>query len=381
MRMTSGHRVLSGKNYRVDGILVTFPSPGHSIASCRSIAASSGSTNCYRTANVCSRSCSATCASVSGHLRSYSPRLFVDATFPLADRPVSGCIPNRGSRRPKKLWHEEGVWDHDMYREEEQGPKSSEELVSIYGYDIRSELMPPGAQRRQHYGSRPNKYEHSWEGEEAYTPQSGSGRGEGACGGRSTRAGSHLGNPGFYDEDFADLHSKPSENAATMQQNRGEVKSSDRPAGFEGSDWTGSNSSQQEKWDHTVKGSGMTHWGWGKRPSLPSRAVPDAPPKQQDCDVKEDVPLGHRVSSPAPQLPVMAVEVPQVSRTAGRSRAIQHLLSKDDQSKREHEALKELAAKGELQGDASVVFKCEIDVAKLLGVVPFVGGCDLIKVV
>ncbi|XP_075737193.1 uncharacterized protein LOC119176042 isoform X6 [Rhipicephalus microplus] len=255
-----------------------------------------------------------------------------------------------GSRRPKKLWHEEGVWDHDMYREEEQGPKSSEELVSIYGYDIRSELMPPGAQRRQHYGSRPNKYEHSWEGEEAYTPQSGSGRGEGACGGRSTRAGSHLGNPGFYDEDFADLHSKPSENAATMQQNRGEVKSSDRPAGFEGSDWTGSNSSQQEKWDHTVKGSGMTHWGWGKRPSLPSRAVPDAPPKQQDCDVKEDVPLGHRVSSPAPQLPVMAVEVPQVSRTAGRSRAIQHLLSKDDQSKREHEALKELAAKGELQG-------------------------------
>ncbi|KAL3220850.1 hypothetical protein MRX96_005287 [Rhipicephalus microplus] len=138
-------------------------------------------------------------------------------------------------------------------------------------------------------------------------------RGGGARGGRETRGGSLVENPQFHDEDFPDLHSKPSENTATMQLNRAEVKSSAKPAGFKGSDLTGSNSSQEEKWDNTVKGSGMTHWGWGKRPSLPPRAVPDAPPKQQDSNVKEDVPLGHRVSSPAPQSPMMTVEAPQVS--------------------------------------------------------------------
>ncbi|XP_075737191.1 uncharacterized protein LOC119176042 isoform X4 [Rhipicephalus microplus] len=257
---------------------------------------------------------------------------------------------DKGSRRPKKLWHEECVWEHDMYREEEQGPKSSEELVRIYGYDIRLELMPLRGRRWRRYGRGPNKYECSWEDKEAYTLRSRSGSGGGARGGRRTRGGSLVENCRFHDEDFPDLHSKPSENTATMQLNRAEVKSSARPAGFKGSDLTGSNSSQQEKWDNTVKGSGMTHWGWGKRPSLPPRAVPDASPKQQDYDVKENVPLGHRVGRPAPQSPVTAVEVPQVSHTAGRSRAIQHLLSKHDQSKREYEALKELAAKGELQG-------------------------------
>ncbi|KAL3220844.1 hypothetical protein MRX96_005281 [Rhipicephalus microplus] len=93
----------------------------------------------------------------------------------------------------------------------------------------------------------------------------------------------------------------------------------------------------------------MTHWGWGKRPSLPPRAVPDAPPKQQDCDVKEDASLGHRVGRPASQSPVKAVEAPQVSPSTGRSRAIRHLLTEQEQSKREYEALKKFAAKGELQ--------------------------------
>ncbi|XP_037283050.2 uncharacterized protein LOC119176041 isoform X3 [Rhipicephalus microplus] len=255
---------------------------------------------------------------------------------------------DKGSRRPKKLWHDEGVWNHDMYREEEQGPKSSEELVSIYGYDIRSELMPPRARRRRRYGRGPNKYERSWEDEEAYTPRSGSGRGGGARGGRRTRGGSLVENPQFHNEDFPDLHSKPSENTATLQQNSAEVKPSARPAGFKGSDLTGSNSSQQEKWDNTVKGSGMTHRGRGKRPQH-SRAVPDAPSRQQDCDVKEDASLGHRVGRPASQSPVKAVEAPQVSPSTGRSRAIRHLLTEQEQSKREYEALKKFAAKGELQ--------------------------------
>ncbi|KAL3220843.1 hypothetical protein MRX96_005280 [Rhipicephalus microplus] len=80
---------------------------------------------------------------------------------------------DKGSCRPKKLWHEECVWEHDMYREEEQGPKSSEELVRIYGYNIRLELMPPRARRWRRYGCGPKKYERSWEDKEASTPGQG----------------------------------------------------------------------------------------------------------------------------------------------------------------------------------------------------------------
>uniref|UniRef100_A0A224YQ51 Protein CASC3 n=1 Tax=Rhipicephalus zambeziensis TaxID=60191 RepID=A0A224YQ51_9ACAR len=258
---------------------------------------------------------------------------------------------DKGSRRQKKLWHDEGVWGHDMYREEEQGPKTSAELVSTYGYDIRTELMPPRARRRRRYGRGPNKYQRNWEDEEAYTPRSGSGRGGGARGGRRTRGGSHIGNPPFHDEDFPDLHSKPSnsDNTATVQQDRAEVKPSARPAGFKGSDSTGSSSSQQEEWDHTVKGSGMTHRGWGKRPSQPSRRVPDVLPRQQDCEVKENASSGHRVSRPAPRSPVKAVEAPQISPSSSRSRAMRHLLTEHERSKRDYEALEKFAAKGELQ--------------------------------
>lgn len=40
--------------------------------------------------------------------------------------------------RNRKLWKDEGRWEHDMFREEEQAPKSREELIAIYGYDIRN---------------------------------------------------------------------------------------------------------------------------------------------------------------------------------------------------------------------------------------------------
>ncbi|XP_028312100.1 protein CASC3 isoform X2 [Gouania willdenowi] len=43
----------------------------------------------------------------------------------------------RPKGRNRKLWKDEGRWEHDRFREEEQAPKSREELISIYGYDIR----------------------------------------------------------------------------------------------------------------------------------------------------------------------------------------------------------------------------------------------------
>lgn len=36
------------------------------------------------------------------------------------------------------MWKDEGRWEHDKFREEEQAPKSREELIAIYGYDIRN---------------------------------------------------------------------------------------------------------------------------------------------------------------------------------------------------------------------------------------------------
>ncbi|XP_054917515.1 uncharacterized protein [Dermacentor andersoni] len=265
---------------------------------------------------------------------------------------------DKGSRRQKKLWHDEGVWGHDMYREEEQGPKTSDELVSIYGYDIRTETMPPRARRRRRYGRGPNKYQRNWEDEEAYTPRSGSGRGGGLRGGRRTRGGGHIGNPPFRDEDFPDLNSKPSnpENSATVELDRTEVKSPARPTGFRGSSSPGSSSSQQEEWDHTVKGSGMAHRGWGKRPSQPPRRVPDALPRDSDKDseVKENASSGHRTNRPAPRSPVKSNEVPRIPPSTGKSRAMRHLLTEHERSKKDFETLEKFAATVELQdGDAA----------------------------
>ncbi|XP_062310911.1 protein CASC3 [Osmerus eperlanus] len=53
---------------------------------------------------------------------------------------VRGHAPEeeRPKGRHRKLWKDEGRWEHDRFREEEQAPKSRDELVAIYGYDIRN---------------------------------------------------------------------------------------------------------------------------------------------------------------------------------------------------------------------------------------------------
>uniref|UniRef100_A0A8C2KSF0 Protein CASC3 n=1 Tax=Cyprinus carpio TaxID=7962 RepID=A0A8C2KSF0_CYPCA len=48
----------------------------------------------------------------------------------------------RPKGRQRKLWKDEGRWEHDKFREEEQAPKSREELIASYGYDIRNSTGP-----------------------------------------------------------------------------------------------------------------------------------------------------------------------------------------------------------------------------------------------
>lgn len=51
------------------------------------------------------------------------------------------------------MWQEKKEkWNHDRFNDNEQAPKSKQELISIYGYDIRSEEGPPRARRRRRYG-------------------------------------------------------------------------------------------------------------------------------------------------------------------------------------------------------------------------------------
>ena len=42
-------------------------------------------------------------------------------------------------RNSKKLWKEDTKWGHDKYDEMSMAPKSREELIAQYGFDIREE--------------------------------------------------------------------------------------------------------------------------------------------------------------------------------------------------------------------------------------------------
>ncbi|KAM9392618.1 protein CASC3 [Pholidichthys leucotaenia] len=66
----------------------------------------------------------------------------------------------RPKGRNRKLWKDEGRWEHDKFREEEQAPKSREELIAIYGYDIRNSGGPGDRgyrQRRPRQSLSPSK--------------------------------------------------------------------------------------------------------------------------------------------------------------------------------------------------------------------------------
>ncbi|CAL4152700.1 unnamed protein product, partial [Meganyctiphanes norvegica] len=57
----------------------------------------------------------------------------------------------------KKVWKEDDKWCHDKFVDYEQSPKTREELITIYGYDIRNEEGPPRARRRRRYGGAPSR--------------------------------------------------------------------------------------------------------------------------------------------------------------------------------------------------------------------------------
>ena len=124
----------------------------------------------------------------------------------------------------QKVWRSEQTerWGHDKFLELEQEPKSKEELVAAYGYDIRNEDNAPRSRRRRRYGRGPNKYTRKWEDEDAYSGAKSAERGRGGGRGRGIgRGGDRI--PKLDDNrDFPSLKDK--NHPREMEKSRDDIK-------------------------------------------------------------------------------------------------------------------------------------------------------------
>lgn len=99
----------------------------------------------------------------------YVPRrgAFYEHDFRQGDEGQEGeeAEPAKEPAKPvKKLWQEEGKWAHDRYIDDLQAPKSTEELIAIYGYDIRAADKPPDAPlKKPGSGGRGGRRERSFQ--------------------------------------------------------------------------------------------------------------------------------------------------------------------------------------------------------------------------
>lgn len=258
---------------------------------------------------------------------------------------------DKGSQKnKKKLWQDDGLWAHDMFNADEQSPKTKEELVATYGYDIRSETMPPRARRRRRYGRGPNKYQRNWEDEDAYSARPGFGRGGGTRGGHRGRGG-HGGNPSFRDEDFPDLNAKPPSSEGVANRDRTEMHvPAHKP--FKGPEHRISDGPPpQQDWDHSARSSGQGRRGWGKRPQAPRRASDGSPKRPENEPVKEVAPLSQRGGSkPAPR-PSLKASEPLPHGAASKVRAGKHTPTEQERNVRGGELSDKPVSKGDVKTD------------------------------
>lgn len=258
---------------------------------------------------------------------------------------------DKGARRQKKLWHDEGVWGHDMYRAEEQAPKTSEELVDIYGYDIRSEQMPPRARRRRRYGRGPNKYQRNWEDEDAY-----SGRSAPPRGGRRPRGAGHSSNPPFGDEDFPDLNrgtGAPDSSPAQQGRQGEEAATKSMPFKTFSAMESGSRRDDREQ-SHRTSGRGMPRqlrqsgWQGGRKENLPKQPENGDLPRDGSSQPQGGH-SGQRKNWPLPQPPMEArgsSEWPHSGPSAGgRARAGKRIPTDEEWEAEHAEIIQRLTAK------------------------------------
>nr|XP_027197671.1 probable serine/threonine-protein kinase DDB_G0282963 isoform X2 [Dermatophagoides pteronyssinus] len=70
--------------------------------------------------------------------------------------------------KKKSIWDSGEKWHHDKFNVDDQKPKTREELIEIYGYDIRTETEAPRLNRRSKYGKGPQRYSRRSDDENAY---------------------------------------------------------------------------------------------------------------------------------------------------------------------------------------------------------------------
>ncbi|ODN05228.1 Protein CASC3 [Orchesella cincta] len=197
--------------------------------------------------------------------------------------------------KPKKPADSVNKWSHDKFEETEQAPKSSEELQTLYGYDIRSEDQPPRARRRRRYGRGPTKYTRQWEDEEAYQKPRGGYRGRGVGrgnfrgGNRDRRQNSRE----EYDEDFPELGDsttkinkiEPSE-AKPVNNSKPSATSASAPFPKRSSDKE--QQPQPPRQEQTKRGSGGDERGSRDNNGPPIRRDRDVRPNARDYDREND---------------------------------------------------------------------------------------------
>lgn len=94
--------------------------------------------------------CCLLCVPCPGNAQALCVELLKTATsWPYSPLLSSLCPFSRPKGRQRKLWKDEGRWEHDKFREDEQAPKTRQELIALYGYDIRSAHNPDDIKPRR----------------------------------------------------------------------------------------------------------------------------------------------------------------------------------------------------------------------------------------
>nr|XP_018910607.1 PREDICTED: protein CASC3 [Bemisia tabaci] len=171
-------------------------------------------------------------------------------------------------------------WQHDLYDDKEQAPKSTQELIDTYGYDIRNEEAPPKARRHRRYGRGPNKYTRNWEDENAYV-KAGAPRGGRVNRGRG--GGGRGGGTFFADNENFNLEKEFPE-----LKNKRNIKSSSE---------TGDNS--PPKGSSVIKNSVFYSRATSQQQSAPPREQDDSYRKQQNAPQQVSKPQAEIKIDPA----------------------------------------------------------------------------------
>ncbi|XP_067940854.1 protein CASC3-like isoform X2 [Watersipora subatra] len=123
----------------------------------------------------------------------------------------------------QKLWKSKEKWGHDRYDERSQAPKSRDELIRDYGYDIKSKDEPPTEPPQSYQSPRGRRGKASF-GDFAHFSRGGRGR-RGGRGNRGARGGRYQGRG--YSSRYNETPPRPGHEKTREEPPKQEMRSSD----------------------------------------------------------------------------------------------------------------------------------------------------------